>query len=67
MGNLRELFLAHELDRHIGEIPDDRVHLAANVANLGKLCRFDLDERSIGKMRETTRDFGLADTGRADH
>ena len=49
------------------QVADDRVDVAADVADLGELGRLDLDERRIGEPREPARDLGLADAGRADH
>ena len=51
----------------LDEVADDRVDVAADVADLGELRRFDLDERRIGEAREAARDLGLADAGRSDH
>ena len=39
----------------------------ADVTDLGKLGCFDLDERRLRKASKASRDFSLADTGRADH
>ena len=38
-----------------------------DVADLGELRRFDLDERRLREPREAARDLGLADARRADH
>ena len=46
---------------------DDRVDVAADVADLGELRRLDLHERRVRELREPARDLGLADAGRADH
>ena len=55
------------LDADIDQVADDGVDIAADVANLGELGRFDLDERGIGQLGQAPRDFRLADAGRADH
>jgi hypothetical protein len=55
------------LDRDLDQIADDRVDVAADVADLGELGRLDLDERRLGEPRQPARDLGLADAGRADH
>ena len=50
------------------EVADDRVHVAAHVADLGELARLDLDEGGCpGKLGEAARDLGLPDPGRPDH
>ena len=59
--------LARLLDRDIDQVANDRVDIASDVADFGELCRFDLDERSIGEPREPARNLGLADAGRPDH
>ena len=54
-------------DRELDEVADHRLDVAADVADLGELRRFDLDERRVRQLREPARDLGLADAGRADH
>ena len=51
----------------VGEVAHDRIDILADVADLGEFGRFDLHERGLGQRRESTRDLGLADAGRADH
>ena len=58
---------AHLLDRGFHQVADDGVDVAPDVADLGELGRLDLDERRVGEARQTPRDLGLADPGRADH
>ena len=53
--------------RALHEVADHRVHVAADVADLGELGRLDLDERRVGEVGEPAGDLGLADAGRADH
>ena len=65
--DLLHLGLARHLDRDVHEVLDDRVHLAADVADLGELGRLDLDEGRASKPREPARDLGLAHAGRPDH
>ena len=55
------------LDGDVDQVADDRVDVAADVADLGELGRLDLDERRVGEPRQPARDLGLADAGRADH
>ena len=59
--------LARLLHADLDQIAHDRVHVTADVADLGELRSFDLDERGIGKSRQTARDLRLAHAGRADH
>ncbi len=58
---------AGQLDRDIGQLANDRIDVAAHVANFGELGRLDLDEWRVGELRQAAGDLGLADTGRADH
>ena len=67
MAHLLHFFLARHLHRDVHQILDDGVDLAADVADLGELRRFDLDERRARELRQAARDLGLADAGRADH
>ena len=59
--------LARLLHADLDQIAHDRVHVTADVADLGELRSFDLDEQGIGKPRQTARDLRLAHAGRADH
>ena len=54
-------------DRDLDQVADDRVDVAADVADLGELGRLDLDEGRVGEPRQAARDLGLADAGGADH
>ena len=54
-------------DGELGEVADDRLDVAADVADLGELRRLDLDERRLRELREPARDLGLPDAGRPDH
>ena len=65
--DLRHFLLARQLHRDVHQLLHDRVHLAADVADLGELGRLDLDEGRARELREAARDLGLADAGRADH
>jgi hypothetical protein len=61
------LALADQPDRFLDEVADDRVDVAADVADLGELGRLDLEERGFGELRQPAADLGLAAPGRADH
>ena len=61
------LLLGEDLHREIGEIAHDRLDVAPDVADLGELRRFDLDERRLRQLREAARDLGLPHAGRPDH
>ena len=65
--DLRHLLLARQLHGDVDELLHDRVHFAADVADLGELRRLDLDEGRARELREAPRDLGLADARRADH
>ena len=62
-----DALVAHHVDRELDQIADHRLDVAADVADLGELRRFDLDERRVRELGEPPRDLGLADAGRADH
>ena len=51
----------------LGQVADDRLDVAPDVADLGELRGLDLDERRLGELRQPARDLGLSDAGRADH
>ena len=63
--------LAHPLaglgDGAVGEVADDLLDIAADIADLGEFRRLDLDEGRAGELRQTPADLGLADAGGADH
>ena len=65
--HLRHFLLARQLDGDVDELLDDRVHVAADIADLGELRRLDLDEGRTRELREPPGDLGLADARRADH
>ncbi len=67
MTHLGNLSLTGHLHRHIGQVTDDGVHLAAHVAHLGELGRFNFDERGFRQPSETARNFCLAHAGGSDH
>jgi hypothetical protein len=64
---LAHLALALLLHRHVEQVAHDGVDVLADVAHLGELGRFDLDEGRIGQPRQPARDLGLAHAGGADH
>jgi len=45
LANFFVLFLAHHVDGELHQIAHHRLDVAADIANLGELRRFDLDER----------------------
>ena len=59
--------LAQHLHGDVGQVAHDRFDIATDVANLGELGGFHLDERRIRQARQAAGDFRLADAGRADH
>jgi len=61
------VLFAQQLDRSVGQITDDRLYIATYITHFGEFGGFDLDERCVGELGQTAGDFGLADTGRADH
>ena len=65
--HLFPLGVAHQTEPNFEQVADDLIHIAADIANLGKFGRLDLDERRAGELGQAPRDLGLADAGRADH
>ena len=65
--NFFHLGLAGLLDGDIGEVTDDGVHVAPDIADLGEFGGFDLDEWCVGQFRQAARDLGFSHAGRADH
>ena len=65
--NLSFLFLGNHSQRQFSEIANNRFHVPTHVAHLGEFRSFDLDERSLGKTRESASDLRLPDPGGSDH
>ena len=59
--------LAGHLDRRVGQVADDGLHVPPHVAHLGELGRLDLDEGGVGQLGQAPGDLGLAHAGGADH
>ena len=64
--HLHAHLLLDQPDAGFGEIADDALHVAADVADLGELGGLDLDERSTDQLRQPAGDLGFADAGGAD-
>jgi len=67
MAHLAGFDFARFLHRNLGQIADDRIDVATDIADFGELGGLDLDEGRIGKLCQTARDLGLADSGGTDH
>ena len=63
---LQPLGLDH-IDGQFGQVANDGFHIAPDIADLGELRRFDLDEGGFGQLGQPSGDFRLAHAGRADH
>src|SRR5262249_6935056 len=59
--------IAHQLDADLGEIADDRLHIASDVSDLGELRGLDFEEWRTRQARQTPRDLSLSHAGRTDH
>ena len=59
---LRVSLLARLLDRRLGEIADDGIDVAADVADLGELGRLDLDERRVRRACARRRAISVLPT-----
>src|SRR5690606_33659406 len=64
---LLALGLADETYADLDEVAHNRVHVPADVADLGELGRLDLEERRAGQSSQPAGDFSLADACRPDH
>ena len=67
VADLADFMLPRHLDRHVGQVADDGIHLAADVPHLGELGRLHLDERRAGQPRQPPGDLRLANAGGPDH
>ena len=54
-------------DGDLDQIAHDLLDVAADIADLGELGRFHLEERRPGELGKPASDFRLADAGRPDH
>jgi hypothetical protein len=61
-----DALLAHQPHADLGEVADDAVHVATDVAHLCELGRLDFDERRAQEQRHAPRDLGFAHAGGAD-
>ena len=62
-----EALFAHHVDGDLDQVADHGFDVAADVADLGKLRGFDLEERRVGELGEAARDLGFADAGGPNH
>ena len=67
LDHLAALLEHDHIVRRLHQVADDRLDVAAVVADLGVPRRLDLDEGRVDKPGEPARDLGLADAGRAYH
>ena len=67
LADLGHALLADHVDGELGQIAHHRLDVAADVADLGVLRGFDLDEGRLREPGQPARDLGLADAGRPDH
>ena len=67
VGDVFQFFFAHIVDGDLDQIAHHRLDIAADVADLGKLRSLHFQERRVGQLGQTARDFGFADAGGADH
>ena len=61
------LLFAGLRDRDLDQVAHDLFDVAADIADFGEFGGFDLEKRRAGELRQTPRNLGLADAGRADH
>ena len=60
-------FALVEPDADLDQVADDLLDVTPDIADLGELGRFDLEERRVGEPGEAPGDLGLAAASRADH
>ena len=65
--NFIQALLANHVDGDFNQIANHGFNIAANVADLGELARFNFKEGRIREFRQTARDFGFSDASRAHH
>ena len=65
--HLRALLIFQQGEGGFDQIADNLFDIAADIADFGKLRRFDLEEGRAGEGGEAAADLGFADTRRADH
>ena len=65
--DLLHVVLANQLDPHLHQIANDGVDILADIAHLGELGGFDLDEGGLSEPGQSPRNLGLAHAGGADH
>src|SRR4029453_5871269 len=61
------LLLAHHGDGQLGEVADDRLDVAPDVADLGELGRFHLDEGGLRQLARGAWDLALPDARGPDY
>ena len=61
------LSLARQRDGDLDEVAHDLLDVAADIADLGELGGFHLEEGRAGEPGKPAGDLGLADAGRPDH
>ena len=67
LAHLGDLLVARHLHGDFGQVLDDGIDVAADVADLGELGGLHFHERRVREPREAARDLGLAAAGGADH
>ena len=67
VSHLACLLFARLLDRGFHQVADDRIHVLADVSDLGELGGLDFDEGRIRELGQPPRDLGLAHAGGPDH
>ncbi len=67
VAHLACLLLARLLDRGLHQVADDRIHILADVSDLGELGGLHFDEGRVRELRQPPRDLGLAHAGGPDH
>ena len=65
--NLFKLFVFDEADCNFHKVADDAFHVASDIADFGKFCGFDFDERGFDHFCKTSCDFRFTDARRSFH
>ena len=59
--------VAKQLDAGFDQVTNNRLDIAPDIADFGKLGRLDLDKRRIGQLCQAPCNFCFTNSGRANH
>jgi hypothetical protein len=65
--HLFQALFADHVDGNLDQVADHRFDVTADIADLGELRSFHLEERRIGELGETARNLGFTNARRPNH